>query len=278
MNNHRGKNSNIMMKLWGVRGSLPAPGPQTKQFGGNTSCIEVRCGDELLIFDAGTGIRELGDELLKRPPVQARLFFTHYHWDHVIGFPFFQPAYMPGNEFHIYGERKRGKTPRQIIAGQMSFPYFPVTLAAMEAKLTFHSIKPGATLRFGEVKVRTHRLNHPFDAIGYRVEYRSSSIAYISDYEHFDRLDEPLIEFVRGVDAMIYDSAFSEEEYMSKQGWGHSTWQEGVKLAKASATKLLIISHHEPSHDDKHMSQIEKAARNIHKNCIVAREKTEFWF
>ncbi len=269
---------NIRLKLWGVRGSLPSPGPKTKEFGGNTSCLEIRCGDDLFIFDAGSGIRELGNELLKTMPLRARLFFTHYHWDHVLGFPFFVPAYVPGNEFHIYGEKKGGRTPRQILAGQMSFPYFPVTLASMRAKLNFHTLKPGQALKFGEVTVKTHRLNHPFDALGYRIEYRGSSVAYISDYEHFSYLDKPLMEFVRGVDAMVYDSAFNDAEYLTKQGWGHSTWEEGVKLAKASDVKLLIISHHEPAHDDEHMLMVEKQARKIHKQSLVAREKSEHWF
>jgi phosphoribosyl 1,2-cyclic phosphodiesterase len=277
MSNGETTKKNIRLKLWGVRGSLPSPGPSTKVFGGNTSCLEVRCGDDIFIFDAGSGIRELGMELMKSMPVRARMFFTHYHWDHVLGFPFFIPAYVPGNEFHIYGESKRRRSPRQILAGQMSFPYFPVSLDAMRAKLTFHTLRPSSQLKFGEVTVKTHRLNHPFDAMGYRVEYRGSSVAYISDYEHFSHTDEPLVEFVRGVDAMIYDSAFSDAEYVTKQGWGHSTWEEGVKLAQASEVKLLIISHHEPTHDDDHMENIEREARKLHKNAVVAREKSEHW-
>ncbi|MEW6730139.1 MAG: MBL fold metallo-hydrolase [Acidobacteriota bacterium] len=276
--NRNNKKMNIRVKLWGVRGSLPAPGPLTQRFGGNTSCVEMRCGDQLFIFDAGSGIRELGAEMMKSMPIHARMFFTHYHWDHVLGFPFFVPAYVPGNEFDIYGEKKRGLSPRQILAGQMSFPYFPVTLEAMRAKLTFHTIKPSQLLKFDEVTIKTHRLNHPFDAMGYRVEYRGSAVAYITDYEHFDHTDEPLVEFVRGVDAMIYDSAFSDAEYVTKHGWGHSTWEEGIKLAKASDVKMLIISHHEPAHDDTHMRQVEQLARRVHRNICVAREKIELWF
>lgn len=269
---------NIRLKLWGVRGSLPAPGPQTKIFGGNTSCLEVRCGDEIFIFDAGSGIRELGSELMKSMPVKARLFFTHYHWDHVLGFPFFIPAYVPGNDIQVYGEKKGDLSPEQILAGQMSYPYFPVSLESMRSSMSYHVLAPNETIVFGEVTLKTHRLNHPFDAIGYRIEYRGSSFAYISDYEHFSHADQPLIDFVHGVDGMVYDSAFSDAEYATKQGWGHSTWQEGIKLAQAGEVKLLIISHHEPTHDDKHMAQVEKDARKIHKASIVAREKSEHWF
>ncbi len=269
---------NIRLKLWGVRGSLPAPGHQTKTFGGNTSCIEMRCGDELFIFDAGSGIRELGLDLLKSMPLKAKIFFTHYHWDHILGFPFFVPAYIPSNEFHIYGESKRRRSPRQILAGQMVFPYFPVTLEAMRAKLVFHTLKVGKSVKSGDVTIKTHRLNHPFDAMGYKVEYKGSSVAYITDYEHFDREDEPLIEFVKGVDAMIYDSAFNEAEYVTKQGWGHSTWEQGVKLAQAGGVKNLIISHHEPTHDDNYMEKVETEAREVFPTAIVAREKAEFWF
>jgi phosphoribosyl 1,2-cyclic phosphodiesterase len=268
---------NIRLKLWGVRGSLPAPGVQTKIFG-NTSCIEMHCGEQLFIFDAGSGIRELGLELLKSMPIKGRIFFTHYHWDHILGFPFFVPAYIPSNEFDIYGESKRRRSPKQILSGQMSFPYFPVTLEAMRAKLKFHTIKVGSTIKFGDVTIKTHRLNHPFDAMGYKVEYKDSSVAYITDYEHFNHSDEPLIEFVRGVDAMIYDSAFNEAEYASKHGWGHSTWEQGVKLAQVANVKNLIISHHEPTHDDNHMQEVEKQAQEVYSNSIVAREKHEYWF
>lgn len=271
-------NKNIRLKLWGVRGSLPAPGTQTKVFGGNTSCIEVRCGEEIFIFDAGSGIRELGLDLLKSMPVKARIFFTHYHWDHISGFPFFVPAYIPGNEFHIYGESKRRRSPKKILSGQMVFPYFPVTLSSMRAKLVFNTVKVGATLKFGNVTIKTHRLNHPFEAMGYKIDYKDSSVAYITDYEHFDQEDTSLIEFVKGADAMIYDSAFNEAEYVTKQGWGHSTWEQGVKLAKAGQVKSLIISHHEPTHDDSHMEKVEKEAKEVFPNSIVAREKYEFWF
>jgi phosphoribosyl 1,2-cyclic phosphodiesterase len=270
---------NIRVKLWGVRGSLPSPGPNTCRYGGNTSCVEICCGDERLIFDAGSGIRELGNELMKSMPLRGRMFFTHYHWDHLLGFPFFVPLYVPGNEFDIYGEKKGELSPRQILEGQMVYPYFPVTMDVMRAKLTFHTIEPSQTFNFNGVTVKTQRLNHPFDAIGYRVEYQGSSVAYITDYEHFSHPDEPLIDFIRGVDAMIYDSAFNDVEYSTKQGWGHSTWEEGIKLAKAGDVKFLIISHHEPTHDDVHMAEVEKMARKIYgKRAWVAREKTELWF
>lgn len=273
---------NIRLKLWGVRGSLPAPGSQTQIFGGNTSCIEMRCGEELFIFDAGSGIRELGLDLLKSLPIKGRIFFTHYHWDHILGFPFFVPAYIPSNEFDIYGESKRRRSTKQILSGQMSFPYFPVGLNAMQAKLKFHTIKVGTTLKFptksATVTIKTHRLNHPFDAMGYRVDYNGSSVAYITDYEHFDYRDEPLIEFVQGADAMIYDSAFNEAEYVTKHGWGHSTWEQGIKLAQAANVKTLLISHHEPTHNDVYMEKVEKEAQEIYPSSVVAREKHEYWF
>ena len=270
---------NIRVKLWGVRGSLPSPGPATSRFGGNTSCVEICCGDERLIFDAGSGIRELGNELLKSMPLRARMFFTHYHWDHLLGFPFFVPLYVPVNEFDIYGEKKGELTPRNILEGQMVYPYFPVSMEVMRAKMTFHTIEPGQQYSFGDVTVKTQRLNHPFDAVGYRVEYKGSSVAYITDYEHYPHPDQPLMEFVRGVDAMIYDSAFSDAEDPTKVGWGHSTWQQAIRLAQETDVKFLIISHHEPAHDDKHMDEVEKQAKEIHGDrCWVAREKTELWF
>lgn len=269
---------NIRLKFWGVRGSIPSPGPHTHIFGGNTSCVEMRCGNELLIFDAGSGIRELGLALMKNLPVKARLFFSHYHWDHILGFPFFTPLYVPGNQIDIYGESKQRRSPRRILAGQMTYPYFPVALNQLGANLSFHTIKPQQTLKFEEITIKTHNLNHPFGSLGYRVEYQESTVAYITDYEHGAGIDEELIEFVQGVDALIYDSSFNQHEYVSRQGWGHSTWEQGIKIAHAANAKLLFIFHHEPIHNDDFMHQVEKEARSLRENVIVAREQHEFWF
>lgn len=270
---------NIRVKLWGVRGSLPSPGARTATFGGNTSCIEVQAGGKTIIFDAGSGIREAGEELIARGPSEFHLFFTHYHWDHIMGFPFFIPAYAPTNRLHVYGETKGDFDVKKVLETQMSFPMFPVSLSIMRAKMDFHAVEPGQRIKLGEVSVRAHRLNHPFHSTGYRVDYNGSSVCYITDYEHYPHRDEPLIEFVRDTSCLIYDAAFSDEEYAKgKQGWGHSTWQESIKLAKAANVKKLIISHHEPSHDDKHMLAVERKAKKLFKNAAVAREKRILWY
>ena len=264
--------------FWGVRGSIPCPGAETVRYGGNTPCIEMRVGGQRLIFDGGTGLRVLGQYLLGQMPITANLLFTHSHWDHIQGFPFFVPAFIPGNRFHIYGAiAPNGSTIEQRLNDQMLHPNFPVPLQIMSAQLEFHDIQIGDVLEFGKVKVNTALLNHPGEAVGYRVSWQGYSAAYVTDTEHLpDRVDENVLFLARDADVLIYDATYTNEEYNSKKnskvGWGHSTWQEAVKVAKAGNVKRLVIFHHDPLHNDDFLDNVGEQVAQHFPNSLMARE------
>ncbi|NJM90218.1 MAG: MBL fold metallo-hydrolase [Hydrococcus sp. RU_2_2] len=268
----------FQIKFWGVRGSIPCPGNQTVRYGGNTSCVEMQVGGERLIFDAGTGLRILGDSLISQMPVKAHLFFTHSHWDHIQGFPFFTPAFIAGNHFNIYAmPSPNGATMKQRLHDQMLHPNFPVPLQIMQANLEFYDIEIGEALHLGEVTVETARLNHPGEAVGYRVNWGGHSACYITDTEHFpDRLDENVLWLSREADILVIDTTYTDEEYydekFSKVGWGHSTWQEAVKIAKAAKVKQLVLFHHDPSHDDNFLDRLAGEVAIAFPNSILAKE------
>lgn len=267
--------------FWGVRGSIPCPGPHTVRYGGNTPCVEMQVGSNRLVFDGGTGLRVLGQSLMSKMPVEAHIFFTHSHWDHMQGFPFFMPGFVKGNTFHIYGAiAPDGSTVEQRLNDQMLHPNFPVPLQIMQANLDFSDVIPGQPIHINDIIVETAPLNHPGEAVGYRVNWCGGAAAYITDTEHFaDRLDENVLWLSRDADILIYDSTYTDEEYhlpsRPKIGWGHSTWQEAVRIAKAAAVKTLVIFHHDPSHDDEFLDRIGQEAAQKFSGAIMAREGME---
>lgn len=267
--------------FWGVRGSIACPGAATVKYGGNTPCVEMLVGGHRLIFDAGTGIHVLGQSLLSQLPVSGHLFFSHSHWDHIQGFPFFSPAFMEGNEFDIYGGIiPNGTTIEQRLREQMMQPNFPVPLQIMGANLRFHNLEYGDRIDIGDVAIQTGLLNHPGKAMGYRVSWQDRAVTYITDTEHpSNELDRNVLALAERADVLIYDSTYTDEEYhdphTSKIGWGHSTWQEGVKLAQAADVKQLVIFHHDPSHNDDFMDEIGIRAAQVYPHAIVAREGLE---
>jgi phosphoribosyl 1,2-cyclic phosphodiesterase len=272
-------NPEFSIHFWGVRGSIACPGHETVRYGGNTSCVEMRVNGERLIFDGGTGLRVLGQKMLSDTPVKASLFFTHSHWDHIQGFPFFVPAFIPSNQFNIYGSiAPNGSTIEQRLNDQMLHPNFPVPLQIMGAQLTFCDLAVGETVTIGDdIFVENALLNHPGEAIGYRVSCQGYAAAYITDTEHFpDRLDDNVLWLARDADVMIYDATYTDAEYhnktSSKVGWGHSTWQEAVKIAKAANVKQIVIFHHDPLHDDTFMDDIARQAAAAYPNTVVAQE------
>lgn len=264
--------------FWGVRGSIACPGSETVRYGGNTPCVEMRVGGKRLIFDGGTGLRVLGQHLLSQMPVEAYMFFTHSHWDHIQGFPFFVPAFIKGNRFHIHGALAPNKSSiEQRLSDQMHHPNFPVPLRVMGAELNFHTIQVGESVEIDEITVENALLNHPGEAVGYRVNWKGYSVAYVTDTEHFpDRLDENVLFLARNADVMIYDATYTDEEYYSaatsKVGWGHSTWQEAVKVAKAANVKKLVIFHHDPLHNDDFLDNVGEQVAQQFPNSLMARE------
>ncbi|HHP7244752.1 MAG TPA: MBL fold metallo-hydrolase [Elainellaceae cyanobacterium] len=269
------------IRFWGVRGSIACPGGETVRYGGNTSCVEMQIGGHRLIFDGGTGLRVLGQALLPEMPLQAHMFFTHSHWDHIQGFPFFVPAFVPGNRFNIYGAiAPNGSTIEQRLNDQMLHPNFPVPLQIMGADLSFYDLEVGESVDIDDIHVENALLNHPGEAVGYRVSWNGLTAAYVTDTEHFpDRLDENVIWLARDADLFIYDATYTDQEYnserASKVGWGHSTWQEAVKVARAANAKKLVIFHHDPLHSDDFMDQIKDDTAKQFPNSVVAWEGLE---
>lgn len=263
--------------FWGVRGTVPCAMPSHMEFGGNTSCVEIRAGGHHIVIDAGTGIRMLGKWLLKQGVTKATLLLSHTHLDHISGFPFFAPAYTKGFGLRIMSGHLTGKPGIEaVMARQMERPLFPVPLRTMGADLSFVEVEAGRSFPLEDgIRVRTAPLNHPDGATGYRVEYQGKSIAYITDTEHVpDQPDRNVLDLIAGADLVLYDASYTDEEWVRRVGWGHSTWSEGVRLARAAGVKRLVLFHHDPDHDDKTMAAIEKAAQAEFPDCFAAREGT----
>ncbi|CAA7626381.1 MBL fold metallo-hydrolase [Magnetospirillum sp. SS-4] len=267
------------VKFWGVRGSIACPSPEHVVYGGNTSCISVTTDAGVIVFDAGTGIRSLGGELMRLGVKEAHLFFTHTHWDHINGFPFFTPAYVPFFKLHIHGARLEGppKGIRHVLSAQMESPNFPVPLAIMQGIASDEDFDVGSVFTpYDGVVVRTGRLRHPNGACGYRVEAGGAAIAYITDTEHLPgQPDGNVLALVDGADLMIYDCTYTDDEFPARVGWGHSTWQEAVRLARAAGVKRLAIFHHDPDHTDPVMARIEAEATAAWDGAFVARDGME---
>lgn len=263
------------VRFWGVRGSIAVPSPQHVKFGGNTSCVQIFAGDHQFVLDAGTGIRNLGAEMARNGIRDINVLLTHTHWDHINGFPFFAPAYKPDFRLHIRAGHLLGdSTIQEVLSNQMDHPMFPVPLAAMKAEMIMDDFRAGETFTlFPDVRIRTTPLNHPNKATGYRVDYDGRSICYITDTEHVPGLiDQNILELVAGADVMIYDSTYTEREFTKKVGWGHSTWNEGVRLCREADVARLVMFHHEPDHDDDFMVKLEAEAREAWPDTVAARE------
>ena len=269
------------VKFWGVRGSIACPTTNHIKYGGNTSCIEVSVGNRVFILDAGTGVRDLGREFLKRDVREAHLLLTHTHWDHINGFPFFVPAYDPRRSIHIMaghlGKDSSAGGIQGALASRMDNPMFPVPLEAMQAKLRFEDFDAGDSFDlYPDVHVKTAPLRHPNGATGYRIEYDGKSMCYVTDTEHIPgELDQNILEPIEDTELVIYDSMYTEEEFATKIGWGHSTWNQGVKLCREAGAKQLAIFHHEPDHTDDIMDEIEADAKETWRECFCAREGME---
>lgn len=266
----------LEIRFWGVRGSVPTPQADRLRYGGNTACVEMRCGAHRLIFDAGTGLASLGQTVQGNGPVVFDLFLSHTHLDHINGLPFFGPIFDPANEIGIWaGHLGADESLMQVLRRIMSPPIMPIPLEAMQAARRFIEFAPGNRLEPKPgVVLNTHALNHPDGAIGYRVEHGGCDACYITDIEHNDAgANARLADFVRGTQVMIYDATYTDAEYQAdKVGWGHSTWQQALILAERAGVETCVLFHHAPEHSDADMDAIANAAQAARPGTIVARE------
>ena len=252
------------MKFWGVRGSIPTPGPKTVRFGGNTSCVEVRSNGHIIILDAGTGLRALGQSLLaefKNQPLNLTLLLTHTHWDHIQGLPFFGPIYDSRCRLRILGCEGARKGLVSVLTGQMESTYFPVPFDKLPSNIEIEELKK-YDFKIGSVRVRAQRAHHPGTCVGYRLFTPRGSVAYFPDSEpRPGGEDREMIQFLNGSDVLILDSQYDALEYKRHAGWGHGCVEDSVTLALRSGVKKLILFHHDPSHDDRTIDGLVRHAR-----------------
>ncbi len=266
----------MKVRFWGVRGTIACGGRETVRYGGNTSCVEVRCGERLLILDGGTGLRPLGEALgAASSAVDADLMLSHCHLDHIIGLPLFQPFYAGENRFRLWaGHLLPQLSLVDVMHSMMAAPLFPVPPDVFKAQVEYRDFTAGELLHPQPgVVIRTGPLNHPDGATGYRIEHGGAAVAYITATEHRPgERDANVLALARAADLLIYDCTYTDEEYPAHAGWGHSTWQEGVRLADASGAKTLVVFHHDPSHDDATMDRSAAASASARAGTVVARE------
>jgi phosphoribosyl 1,2-cyclic phosphodiesterase/CheY-like chemotaxis protein len=270
-----------IVKFWGVRGSIPTPGQSTVFFGGNTSCVEVRADGEIIILDAGSGIRPLGESLAEEfrgQPIEITLLITHTHWDHIQGFPFFLPAYDARNRVHILGYEGARDGLAATLAGQMESPYFPIALKQMPGNIVIEELKD-LTFKVGAVRVDACFSNHPGVCVGYKLYTANGTIVYLPDNESFNKetakahggalprtLEKSITDFIHEADVLILDSQYTSDEYQSHVGWGHGCVDDVVQLAISGQVKRLFLFHHDPAHDDRAVSKKLMHARAIAQN------------
>lgn len=284
----------ILLRFWGVRGSIPCPGPTTVKYGGNTTCLELRFGekDQLVIIDAGSGIRPLGDFLMKndfpKGPIQTDILISHTHWDHIMGFPFFTPIYIKSSTIHVYGPvTYEEDTLDKIIGDQLRYRYFPVRQEELAATIHYHQLRETSFLLGDEVFVTTKYLNHPILCLGYRFEYKGKVLCTAYDTEPFRNVfptdpshpeydpvaaeegelaakeeTEKFLRFIQGADLLIHDTQYTLEEYKaSKIGWGHSTYEHAINSAHKAGVKKLVLFHHDPLRTDEQLDALAEKYR-----------------
>ena len=269
------------IKFWGVRGSIASPGPETAAVGGNTSCVEVRCGQSRFILDAGTGIRKLGEAIMAEgKALDATLLLSHLHWDHIQGIPFFVPAYVPTTKLSIVSGHNGVMSLGEVLSQQMAAPVFPVRLDELGAQFAMREVRAGEKFNVGEAVVRVAKLNHPGGVYAYRIDFAGKSVVYATDTEHYACVDPTLRALDEGADVLIYDSQYTPEEYRgdtgrSKVGWGHSTYVAGAELAKAAGVGQYVMFHHDPTRSDAGVDELERRTRELFPQTVAAREGME---
>jgi phosphoribosyl 1,2-cyclic phosphodiesterase/CheY-like chemotaxis protein len=295
------------IKFWGVRGSIPVPGPSTIGYGGNTTCVEVRTGEDIIVLDAGSGIRGLGlalHEEFGTEPINLTLLLTHTHWDHIQGLPFFLPAYQAKNTIRVFGYQGAREGLATILAAQMELPFFPVSWKDLPGTIKIRELKK-MEFSVGKVRVRSRFLNHPGVCAGYRLFTKEGSIAFLPDNEPFEPLKlklaerdgmnmhraraqavvqrSKLVEFLKDTDVLILDAQYTDEKYQEHIGWGHGALSRVVSLALEARAKKLFLFHHDPTHDDQQIDEMLERARLLvvesgrKLEVEAAREGAEIW-
>jgi phosphoribosyl 1,2-cyclic phosphodiesterase len=274
----------MLVRFWGVRGSTPTPQSENLRYGGNTSCVEVRVNGHIYVFDCGTGFRNLGKQLSQEHagdgknghPINAHIFLSHFHWDHIQGIPFFSPLYNDRESSFIFHSSSRTRGLQQALEEQMADPYFPVNMSDMAAHRQFCTIDEGRTQLEG-CTVQSMWLNHPQGCLGFRMETQGKVIVYATDNEPGDPVfDKSVRKLAEGADLLIYDAQYLPEEYAArKQGWGHSHWREAINVVMESGAKELILFHHDPDHSDSCIDAVVKQAREHYPKVRAASEGME---
>ena len=306
----------MQVKLWGVRGSIPCPGPHTQKYGGNGACLELRVGDgrRIIVIDAGSGIRELGNAIMKndlpKGPLIIDLFLSHTHWDHIMGFPFFTPIYVPGVKINVYGPVTFEDDPlEEVVGGQMKYRYFPVNFGELSSDINYIRLKEEPLIDLGDgLKLSTKILNHPVTTLGYRFEFEGKIFCTCYDHEPFRNLfitDEEhpdydegmavegeevaqeqniiLEQFYAGADLLIHDAQYTEEEYqLNRIGWGHSSMEHAAIAATRAGVKKLALFHHDPDRSDQELDEMAQKycteGEDGGPEIFFARETSSFTF
>jgi len=271
----------MKVKFYGVRGSVPTPDPAYFQFGGNTSCILITFSTgRIAILDAGTGIRNLGNDLIRNSHEQydnINIILSHTHWDHIQGFPYFEPAYDPQRNFtiSICGKERIGKDLKSLFATQMQNDFFPVPLEKMGANFTF--LQPDITSYEHPTGIRLEatKYSHRGDAYGYRIEEGEKTLVYCTDVEHKDEIDPNVVALSRNADLLIHDAQYTSEELKVKKGWGHSSWEQAIEVAEQAGVKKLALFHHDPEHNDTFLLDMENECQKLFPNAFLARENNQ---
>lgn len=261
----------LSVRFLGVRGSIPTPGPLTTA-GGNTACVEVTAGDTRIILDAGSGLRTLGGERMAQGPRHSTILLSHLHWDHVCGLPFFTPIYVPGHRVEIASGPNGVMPTHEAIRQLFKAPFFPVDFGDIAGQVSVRELPGNDRFTIGDVTITLARLNHPDPVYGFRLEHAGHAIVYATDTEHFACVDPTLKRLAAGADILIYDAQYTPEEYPTKVGWGHSTWQAGADLARAAGVPQLVLFHHDPNRTDAQLAAIEAEAHANLPGTVAARE------
>ncbi len=266
----------MRFRFWGTRGSMPAPGPETLRYGGNTTCLEVRCDDRLIIHDGGSGIRPLGLELARSMPIDCDIFISHTHWDHIHGLPFFVPLFVPGNSIRIYGPPNPVDLAgvEEVLDKQLAYPHFPVRRDELAANIEYATLKDHQVIDLGFATASTLLMNHPAMNFGIKLKYKGKVFFFTGDHEPFGNIYEPgdagyeeydnivcerrqgLVDFLADVDVLVADSQYTDQEYETKKGWGHSTFRQNLELAMEAGVKRLYLTHHETTRTDVELDAI----------------------